>query len=69
MGYQNEYIINNDVEDKDDFVSKKTVKPVTIAQNTPSEEYEPIPEASWFLCQGSSIPSAKRLLQMLDAWF
>ena len=43
MGYQNEYIIDNDIDDKDDFVSKKTVKPVTIAQNTPDEEYEPIP--------------------------
>ena len=44
MGYQNDYIVNNDIDDRDEFVSKKTVKPVTIAQNAPSEEYEPVPE-------------------------
>ena len=42
MGYQNEYIVNNDVEDMDEPVFKKTVQPVRIAQNQPQDDYEVI---------------------------
>lgn len=42
MGYQNEYIINNDVEDSNEPVFKKTVQPVKIAQNQPQDDYEVI---------------------------